>query len=504
MRLPYILSLCFFLFASIITHAKSFKIIETSNSKKSLILDVGDLQGVKTNDEGFFYSQDGIDSPKLEKIAKGRAIKVQSGHSYWFLTEIYKSDFIIPNNRLIFFGFNETLQGRKTFKLKKKLIVLNPNADTSIDQLSYKSDQFNKTKPLVKTEFPIESDKQITSTTIWENDGSRLLEEGGKEVPIKKIAEFEDDLDLAAINKEFKDDIMGSTTQGSVDKVNRSRGGLKGIYRDQKRDPHVRLLKKKGWTSSVYEKYHYDRRDDVLVNPKAKAKIEREGPLWSAEMNDVQLRNFFMSNGLAEEKRRQDHSLKNRKGHEVFVRYAWNTTDNTSESDPTNQGQGYSLVIGYDFHLMRAVESLESWSLDFFWEQGVDYYDLGNINAKGQIALIGGYLNYYFYNLPSTIKQFIWFFGGGLKFGSAKLENDELSQDYSYQAQVFPSYQLGIKYRFDPGDEVDEGAQIGLGLSFLVQLSLMSLSTSDQLVDDISGSIEAEETKFSFGINFIF
>lgn len=504
MRQIYFLTLAISFLGPNLTNAGSFKIVETSNSKKSLILDRGELQGVKTNDEGFFYYQEGVDAPKMQKVAKGRAIKVQTGHSYWYLTEVYKSDYLIPKNKLVFFGFNETLKGRKGVKLKKSVVVLNPNNDSNIDPLNYKKDLYNESKPLVKTEVINDADKTITSTTIWENDGKRVLEEGGKEVPVKKVAEFDDEADFAEINRVFKEDLIDSTIKGSVDKVNRSRGGLNGIYRDQKRDPHIRLLKRKGWTSNTYEDYHYDRRAEVLVNPKAKAKIKREGPLWSAEMNDVQLRKFFMSNGLAEEKRRQDHSLENRKGHEVFIRYSWNTTDNTSDADPTNQGQGYSLVIGYEFHLIKVAETLDSWSLDFFWEQGVDYYDLGNVNAKGQVALIGGYLNYYFYNLPTTIQQFIWFGGAGLKFGSATLENDELSQPYRFQAQVFPSYQLGIKYRFDPGDEIDDGAQIGLGISFLVQLSLMSLNTSDQLIDDISGSIEAEETKFSLGMNFIF
>ncbi len=111
----------------------------------------------------------------------------------------------------------------------------------------------------------------------------------------------------------------------------------------------------------------------------------------------------------------------------------------------------------------------------------------------------------YFYNLPSTLHQFIWLAGVGLKFGSATIENDNwYKKEYKYQAQAFPTYQMGIKYRFDPGDELSEYLEVGVGVSFLIQVSLVSLTASDTIYDDIVSSIETDETKFSLGINLMF
>ena len=226
--------------------------------------------------------------------------------------------------------------------------------------------------------------------------------------------------------------------------------------------------------------------------------------MWSASLNDKELRDYFMKNGIAEERRRQNFAIDNRIGNEAFIRYSWNTSVNYSDTDQNNQGQGYSFVFGYEYHLIRAIKGLENWSVDVFWELALDYYDLGNINGKAQMSFLGGYFNYYFYNMPTSIKKFIWYAGVGMKFGSAQMENPELNATYGYGVQALPSYQLGIKYRFDPGDEVDDVARIGWGINFLFQTSLLKFSTNDQIVDDINGSFEAQDTRFSIGLAFIF
>lgn len=459
--------------------------------QKSLILDKGSYEKVAEDDEGTFYLQDGLDNPELVKVADGKVVKANYNHSFWYLTKIYRPKMLYPQSKLIFFGRNVVLTGRRKLKASQKIVV------GELDELSLKEELHSGERQLDKTKIIKEDDIEFSIHTDWENEGKR----NGNEV--KSIGDYKKK-DIKKATRIYEDKVVKSTNQGSVEKVNNQRDGLFGLYRNSQRDPHIKILRKKDWIYNTFESAEYDERNDVMLNPMAKERIKTEGELWSAGMSDRELRDYLVKNGIAEEKRRQDFALKNRIGSEAFIRYTWNTAVNYTDNDQNNQGQGYSFVFGYEYHLIRSIETLENWSVDVFWELGLDYYDLGQKNGKAQLSLLGGFINYYFYNLPTSVKQFIWYGGVGMKFGSASIENPDLNSSYSYSAQAFPTYQVGIKYRFDPGDEISDYARIGWGVNFLFQTSLLNFNTSDQLLDDIDGSFQAQDTRFAMGLVFVF
>lgn len=480
---------------------RSFSVVETSQSKKSLILDQGSLNGVQVGEEGEFYFQEGVNKPKLIRIGVGKAVKVLPNYSFWYLLDIENMDYLVPQTKVIFLGDADAMRGRRPLKIKNRVRANSMNRPNA----TFLKNDYNASKDILGTDKQEKGfDKTITKTIEWEDDGKREMDENGEELKLKKISIPS----FSKENKEMRDnnyiEVASSTTSGSVEKINKNESGLTSFYLNQKRDPNIRWLRDEGWYYNAYRTYKYDKRKDVEISPQAKAKMEREGDMWSADLDDEALREFVVKNGLTLEKEKQKFAFENRIGNELIFRYQWNTTPNTTQDDLTNQGQGYSLIFGYEYHLMRAIKSLENWSIDAFWEQGLDYFNVGGVNAKAQYALLGGYVNYYFYNEPSSIKKFIFYGGAGLKFGSANLSQQDLTQEYAYTMKALPSYQIGLKYRFDPGDEVDEGIRVGMGINFVVQVSLLSLNASDEILDDINGTIEGQETKFGLGMVFIF
>ena len=470
----------------------SVKIIETSSSKKSLIINRGAYEGVQVGQEGFLYIRTGqVDKPELSKVAEVRVVKTVKKHSFWYVTKIENEGELHPGSLLTFYEKGQFLEGRSEFKARELLIVGEEK------ELEQRDEFYELVEELDRTEVVKNEDVEFNIHTNYQN----VAEYGEKSVkgtsPYKRK-------DIKKLKNYYKDKIYKSTVEGSVKKINKQKNGLLGLYKDSAPDPHVKWLKKRDWIYNTYESANYDKRNDILVDPRAKRRMQKEGDMWSSSMSDHELRDFFMRNGIAEEKRRQEFAIDNRIGNEAFVRYSWNTTVNYSDADQNNQGQGYSFVFGYEYHLIRAIKKLENWSVDVFWELALDYYDLGDINGKAQMSFLGTYINYYFYNLPTSIKKFIWYAGIGLKFGNAEIDNPELDATYDYGVQALPSYQVGIKYRFDSGDEVDDLARIGWGVNFLFQTSLLKFNTNDQIVDDINGSFQAQDTRFSVGLAFIF
>src|SRR6056300_675153 len=79
----------------------SIKVIETSSSKKSLIIDRGLFEGIEVGQTGVLYKNEGEeDSPKLTKVAEVRVVKVVKKQSFWFVTKMDKQSFLYPDSIL--------------------------------------------------------------------------------------------------------------------------------------------------------------------------------------------------------------------------------------------------------------------------------------------------------------------------------------------------------------------------------------------------------------------
>ena len=85
-RIAFTLLLFWILGFSSYSHGFSqVKIKEVSTSKKTIVMDLGLLDGLKTGKNGWLFFSNPNNPVKLKKVAFGEAVKVFPTKSYWYL-----------------------------------------------------------------------------------------------------------------------------------------------------------------------------------------------------------------------------------------------------------------------------------------------------------------------------------------------------------------------------------------------------------------------------------
>jgi hypothetical protein len=268
----------------------------------------------------------------------------------------------------------------------------------------------------------------------------------------------------------------------------------------------MRDLTDKITVTNVYDLEKEKKNEKNLVDPKAIARINAQGEMWSADMDDKTLRSYFVTSGLLKERMRREASFYELDGNEIQISYFGNT--NSHSYNPNNESmyqlKGYQVGFGYDYHFSRISPDLKDWSLTLTIERGVNYYDINKANGRSEEGTYGLLFNYYFYNNPLTVSHFIWNVGMGLKVGTAQLTSDIGTQVYKYQILTLPSIQLMTKYRFRAGDLDEEHANVGASLNAGAVYETKSLRMLDVPSNNIYTTLDARDIKYFFGVSLFF
>ncbi|MBY0413627.1 MAG: hypothetical protein K2Q18_05660, partial [Bdellovibrionales bacterium] len=303
----------------------------------------------------------------------------------------------------------------------------------------------------------------------------------------------------------FYKKLFVSVNKGMVEKVYGMKYGIAGFYAEQEKLKEMPDVSAHGSNESVYAKYKEQEREASRVKPKVAAKMKRDGSLWSADMDDVTLRRYFIESGLEKEVRRRDIALNELDGHEIMFHFSNGLNSHGRADDPNYQGRGSNYGIGYELHLSKASANLKKFSLQFVLEKEQTEYSTGFYNARSNEFLYGVLANYYFYNNPLVLNTFIYSAGLGIKAGSAKVAAATLSKEYSYQVLTMPSLQLMGKYRLKTGDLREDNINVGVSFNFGLNLDIKSLSTSENLsADNINGKISVNDLKYTLGMSLYF
>jgi hypothetical protein len=490
---------------------------EVSTSKKTIIIDRGILENYTEKSWAKFFIQSGdFRSPKIFLVGEGKLVKSFPKKSIWYLSKIIDPRFFLVNGHLLVLTSNQVKAGR-SIKIKQRHVVIPPDRYESIDQyleenknnipnrLLQDSSTHDESVELFETPKIAGADVEIdTYEALKKRGGIQFSDQYNDEIKEKYFI-GNHEVKLGNIENEEDKKLLDSIAMGFVEKINSQRVGLKnGLYKNQEKVPGLRDINNKMSITSVYDSIKEDQLIKEQVSPKAFAKIKRDGPLWSADMDDASLRRYFISTGIEHELKRRELSINELDGNEVMFHFSGSLTDHTSNADQNYRSQGFSLGLGYDYHLSRSSKDLKNWSIQFVFESGVSDYDIGGLNARGQEGFYGGYLNYYFFNNPLTLNSFIFLGGLGLKGGSVEMDSVDLSKKYSYQALVFPALQVLTKYRFRSGDLADDVLNVGASFNAGINLDIKRLGVIDSLDDDINGKISITDIKYLLGMSVYF
>lgn len=438
-------------------------VIEVSKSKKSLIFNKGTLNGLSENEEGFFITRKGNE---YLKVAKGKIVRSLPGKSFWYLQTVYMPELLSENLYLI--TEKDLLRGRKKEEASHNQVVL-PPGKTPItyqdipEKIRHKENGYREGPDLSIPPVRAQKELKVTHYTNWLDQGLRAVEDYEDVLEVKGIEQKEISKESDFLAKQRKNETASGTLEGLISKEN---------FLDL--PPN----------------------DEKIIRMR-----EREGPLWSADLDDRQLRRYMLEAGMVEEKRRQEFALENRFMDELLFNFAYEVEGDESSNPTDNMASPYAISIGYEYHFMRITRALDSFSASLIFEGGVDYYDVGGFNARGKEWSFLGNFNWYFLSLPSATKKLLGYIGVGFRYGETILVANELSTDYPYQISALPTLELGFKYRF-PTSSGEDG--FGWGVNLYMNYLKTELNVLVDLQDQINGTIYDDQVRLNVGLTFTF
>lgn len=490
---------------------------DLSTSMKSAVIDRGTLENYGDGIYGKFFIQTGDkDFPTIFLVAEGELIKSFPKKSYWLFNKVHIPNSIKRGNKLLVMTSEQVKSGRPISQKQRHIVLSNDQYDSVDDYLAQNKnnvpdrlleeiDSYGPSDDLFETKKVPEADQLVqTYESLRKQGGQHMSDEYGDESE-EKFFIGKKEVRLADLKRAEDKKLLDSIAQNYVEKTNAQKFGLThGLYKNQKKSPGFPDINDKITITSVYDEVKEENKKRDFVDPRAVAKIKRDGQAWSEDMDDEALRRYFIRTGLEQEARRRELVLNELDGNEILFHYSSSTSDHTSNTDPNYRNLGYSLGLGYDLHLSRTSKLLKQWSLQFSLEKGISDYDIGGQNARGEEGYYGAYLNYYFLNNPLTLNSFIVLSGLGIKAGSISMSNTNLSKEYTYQVLTLPSVQLMTKYRFRSGDLSEDTVNVGASLNAGVVVDMKRLSVVDNLTDNINGKISLTDIRYLVGMSIYF
>ena len=249
---------------------RGVKVLEISPDGKTMILDIGEFGGLKNNILALFFIKR---DEKFIRVAKGQAVKVNSNHSIWSIN-LEESSTLNADQRLLMFD-SSYLAYRKKPKIIHKHIIKNSQGKVS-PLPAYKERNYQELEEVVSSHSPQEWQINITSHSQWGKSGSKDTVLSQEAIP---------EINLQALEKE---QIVRSLIKE-----------VETLIHPEKKIEYA--FKKEKGVHNLYKNYADKEKEYNLVDLNALRRIDRKEAKWSEDMNDQELRAFYIESGLARE-----------------------------------------------------------------------------------------------------------------------------------------------------------------------------------------------------------
>lgn len=499
---------------------QSVEVKHVSSSGRSFVLSRGHLEGFKEGLKAQFLAITGpMDAPQVQKIGYGNLVKITPTESFWVLDEMNHSHRTKAGDKIRLIRQDLALQGLRTQKVRQRKVILSEGQRAEQvrvereqgmpdDLIFVESDQYESFELPLEKKMNSAVDLETTEYGTWsEKDRPEFSNEAMEELEVKFSSDWSEVGEADEIRAEDESEVFRTYVDSFVDRINRQKVGLKSLYQKNLDIAHRHEVKYTVDKQNLYYQKLNPEAKEISLEPHALQKIKRDGPLWSADLDDQQLRGFMVSSGLAEERQRQELAVSEGESHEIIFRANTSLVKNTNPDDPNFQNLSYGLSATYEYALQRIAPFMSSFTLDLEIFTNLNFYEMGEeLNGRFQDSGFGGALNYYFYNGPFTVDRLTLYGGLGLKRSSATGSSEFLTtkSSYNYQVLTLPSYHLGAKYRFPMKESYKKEFKVGYGLNALLSFERKELSVQEELEDPIFSSFSVNDTRLSLGMSFYF
>lgn len=499
---------------------ESVEVEHVSSSGRSFVLSRGHLEGFRVGMKAQFLQVEGPkDLPQVKSIGYGDLVKITPKQSFWILKEIDHAHRTKAGDKIRLIRQDLALQGvDQRFVRQKKIVlakgerhrdVLQERREGMPDELiEVEQEKFGRIDLPLEDNQRRSADLETTEYTSWlKRERPEFVEEAMQELEVRYISSENEVMPAEDYRQEDRREIFRSYVNSFIDRINRQPKGLHSLYEKNLdasyREEVAYIVEKK----NLYYQTINPESEAISVVPHSKQKMRRDGELWSADLNDEELRSFMLTSGLAQERRRQELALTEDESHEVIFRANTGLVNNTNPDDPNFQNISYGLSASYEYALKRIAPFLGSFTLDLEIFSNLNFYEMGEgLNGRFQDGGFGGALNYYFYNGPFTVDRLALFGGVGIKRSTASGSSEVLTGQttYTYQVLTLPSFHVGAKYRFPITQSYRKELRIGYGVNALLSVERKSLSVQEEVIDPIYSSFSVNDTRLSVGMSFYF
>lgn len=478
---------------------------DVSESGKSIILKRGMVEGLRTGLRARFYK----DEAQMEFIAVGEVIKVNDNYSFWYFKDI--PDILRPKpSQKIFFALEEdVMRGRRPLKIVQTKSVLARDRDEAMDENSVPADLIKKDdlyiegETAVKTKATVDFDAKTNETTEWSGGGIPLISNDYPgELESIRPAEKPTLNDTSAIRRKEKKRTSQMLTDGAVDKARRAKKrGSDGAINSRARGDGTMPDS----IPNEFDAYQDQLLAQTKLAAETKARVRKNGEMWSAGLSDKELRRTLVESGVIQERERRRKAASNLASHHINLRYSTSLVPQTTDIDPNHNGNNFSMALGYEYLLEHATEKLDHWALEGTIERGISYQDIGGSGINGRIAwgALGIQLHWYPYHKPTALRKFIPFVGLGLKRGNGDLQSSFLNSTYDVQV-AGTDLHAGLRFRFKAGDELTNSAAMGMGFFAMASMENSRVNITTTVQDDIDSVYDISEVRYAFGISAFF
>tara|TARA_R110000868_G_scaffold38661_3_gene135083 strand:+ start:1468 stop:3015 length:1548 start_codon:yes stop_codon:yes gene_type:complete len=490
------------------SHAQFFHsatVGDVSKSGKSILLNRGMVEGLKTGVRARFYQ----DEAQMDFVGVGEVVKVNDNYSFWYFNNIPEQSRPRPSQKLFFAVEEDVLRGRRPLKIVQTKSVQARDRDEVNQENLIPNDLIQKKnshlegEKAVKTKATVDYDAQTLESTQWSGGGiPQIVEEYPGELDSVRptdALELSDTSELRAIEREKTAGMItdGSVQKARISKMKNNDGVIAGKVRGD------------GYLSDSIPNEFDAYQDQVLAQTKlaseTQARVKKNGEMWSAGLSDKELRRTLVESGVLSERERRRKAAANLASHHINLRYSTSIVPQTTDIDPNHNGNNFGMALGYEYLLEHASEKFANWSIEGTIERGISYQDIGGSGINGRIAwgALGFGLHWYPYHKPTAIRKFIPFFGVGIKRGNGDLQSAFLKQSYDVQ-YLGTDLHAGLRFRFKAGDELNSTSSMGMGFFAMASMENNRVNITTGVEDNIDSVYDISEVRYAFGISAFF
>ncbi len=475
-----------------VAHAQSGGVAETrllskSSSGSTLLLNVGDLDNVKTGDHGIILrrirAQD-VMAIRIIPIAKGRVIRSTRHRSLWYLYDVPDTTQLILRDNYLVTTESMAMNGRRTLESSRLKVVdekknlpanLNSKQEGDKDLLAIRKEEYESVKRTHKLGESWAKDGQLHDVDEWvsvDKNGQQKYARGLWRSP------YEKDFALRKRLETFE-----KIVSNYLERVNDPAFNYGDFYWEQ--------LKRGSSNQNIASEFKENEQRALSKEAQTYRKMLEKGQAWSEDYSDEELADMMNQIGVVYEQDRRRTVAIRSYDWQLVGSLGLNMLDNENRADSENSSKvKWNAEFGGEWFPAPRHETAQQFSLWSFARYVSDGVSVGQLNAQTLEYSLGLGMTWHFLHSPFASNTNIPFLSLGVRTGVVRLTS--AGEEANYSMESFPTIAGGIKYNFRSG--------IGLRLAASFEKLILEQTESNQTVSALPQKEEILEGRLSFGV----